>query len=351
MDELACSTMSCGASGACDPWVGVCACDAEHWFDGTTCVARDACDPGARCVESCPIPQGPVMRQIAASETLTFRAEGYDVEVGASADIASLAPDRWHEGGDLVLGPWAGQRIRVFARVVASTCRSTTFTSVYDVTEAYPGPAGSAESTAIAAADIAIEGWASVVWDVTFGDAVDPQWTDATAALGPAEGTSVDVVSLGRGGSIVLGFDAPLEDRAGNDFAVYENSFLDTFLELARISVSSDGEHWVGFHTAALHAEPIGAYDQLEPSSVGQLAGSYRQGWGTPFDLAVLRQRDEVLTGLVDLGAITHVRIDDIIGDGRELDAFGRPIYDPYPTEGSAGFDLDGVAALHLQTP
>ena len=32
----------------------------------------------------------------------------------------------------------------------------------------------------------------------------------------------------------------------------------------------------------------------------------------------------------------------------RFLDSQGDPIYDPYPTVGSAGFDLDGVAALHL---
>jgi hypothetical protein len=262
-----------------------------------------------------------------------------------------MAPDRWHAGGSLDLSPWSGHRIRVFARVVASDCRPAMFTSVYDVSPGYPGAAGSPGTTAISATDDAIEGWASVVWDVSFGNAIDPQWTDATAALGPAEGTAVDVVSLGRGGSIVLGFDTPIEDRPGYDLAVYENSFLDTFLELARVSVSSDGETWVTFDTATLHDEPVASYDHLDPTTVGQLAGSYRQGWGSPFDLAVLRQRDEVLAGRVDLSAITHVRIDDIVGDGREHDAFGRPIYDPYPTEGSAGFDLDGVAALHLRAP
>jgi hypothetical protein len=29
------------------------------------------------------------------------------------------------------------------------------------------------------------------------------------------------------------------------------------------------------------------------------------------------------------------------------LDSFGRPIFDPYPTVGSAGFDLDGIAVMN----
>jgi hypothetical protein len=37
----------------------------------------------------------------------------------------------------------------------------------------------------------------------------------------------------------------------------------------------------------------------------------------------------------------------DIVGDGTALDSFGSPIFDPYPTVGSAGFDLDGVAVMN----
>ena len=44
------------------------------------------------------------------------------------------------------------------------------------------------------------------------------------------------------------------------------------------------------------------------------------------------------------------MRIVDIVGNGTALDSAGRPIYDPYPTTGSAGFDLDAVGVIHYAT-
>jgi hypothetical protein len=49
----------------------------------------------------------------------------------------------------------------------------------------------------------------------------------------------------------------------------------------------------------------------------------------------------------VDLQNIGFVRVVDMIGDGSETDSFGNPIYDPYPTTGSAGFDLDAIGVMH----
>ena len=49
----------------------------------------------------------------------------------------------------------------------------------------------------------------------------------------------------------------------------------------------------------------------------------------------------------LDLTRVTHVRLVDIVGDGASTDASGDPIYDPFPTEGSAGFDLDAVGVIH----
>ena len=49
------------------------------------------------------------------------------------------------------------------------------------------------------------------------------------------------VVSLGDGGSAILTFTSPITNGAGFDFAVFENSFSDVFLELAFVEVSSDG--------------------------------------------------------------------------------------------------------------
>jgi len=37
------------------------------------------------------------------------------------------------------------------------------------------------------------------------------------------------------------------------------------------------------------------------------------------------------------------------VGDGSCTDSFGNVIYDPHPTEGSAGFDLDAVGVLNYR--
>ena len=46
---------------------------------------------------------------------------------------------------------------------------------------------------------------------------------------------------------------------------------------------------------------------------------------------------------------VRWVRLVDIVGDGSCTDSFGRVIYDPYPTEGSAGFDLDAVGVINYR--
>jgi hypothetical protein len=74
-------------------------------------------------------------------------------------------------------------------------------------------------------------------------------------------------------------------------------------------------------------------------------------GFGTPFDLALLADTSAVHTEEVNLGAITHVRVVDIIGDGSQLDSFDNPIYDPTPTVGSGGFDLDGIGVINEAAP
>ena len=51
-------------------------------------------------------------------------------------------------------------------------------------------------------------------------------------ALGPAEGTTSNAVTLGRNGQITLTFDSPLRDGFGSDFAVFENSPVILFLNL-----------------------------------------------------------------------------------------------------------------------
>ena len=73
------------------------------------------------------------------------------------------------------------------------------------------------------------------------------------------------------------------------------------------------------------------------------MAGKYRSGYGTPFDLADLPDAPGF-----DRNAVPFIRLIDIVGDGTVTDSSGDIVYDPYPTLGSAGFDLDAIGALHL---
>jgi len=55
-------------------------------------------------------------------------------------------------------------------------------------------------------------------------------------------------------------------------------------------------------------------------------------------------------SGLLDTNNVKWVRIVDIVGDGSYLDTSGDVVYDPYPTIGSAGFDLDAIGVLNMRT-
>jgi hypothetical protein len=213
----------------------------------------------------------------------------------------------------------------------------------------YAPAAGKTGSTAVSMDDPAIIYWASGWVDYIPGDNLASTWTNPQKALGPAEGTSFEVVSLGSGGSITMTFDPPLSNGSGWDFAIFENSFSDTFLELAYVEVSSDGVHFIRFDNDSLTAGPVGGFGATDPTNIDGFGGKYRQGFGTPFDLADLSTKDDVLEGLVKLNEIAYVRIVDIIGDGTFFDASGDVVWDPYPTAQSAGFDLDAVGVRYHQ--
>jgi len=213
----------------------------------------------------------------------------------------------------------------------------------------YAPAAGKTGSTAVSMDDPAIIDWASGWVDYIPGDNLASTWTNPQKALGPAEGTSFEVVSLGSGGSITLTFDPPLSNGSGWDFAIFENSFSDTFLELAYVEVSSDGVHFIRFDNDSLTVAPVGGFGATDPTNIDGFGGKYRQGFGTPFDLADLSTKDDVLEGLIKLNEIAYVRIVDIIGDGTFFDASGDVVWDPYPTAQSAGFDLDAVGVRYHQ--
>ncbi len=208
-----------------------------------------------------------------------------------------------------------------------------------------------------------IQAWASGVQSITYGGSVSEDWKKPNNALGQAEGTSFDIVALGRGGQITLTFPNGISDGEGNDFAVFENGFAPNFLELGWVEVSTDGEHFVRFYNVSATATPVGQYGTLIPEDLSGLASKYMQGLGTQFDLTQLQTvydnhesiplsnafRSQFTNNFphLDLNNVQYVRIVDIIGDGTALDATGNIIYDPYATTGSAGFDLDAVAVLH----
>ncbi len=196
--------------------------------------------------------------------------------------------------------------------------------------------AGQPGSTAIHMDNSSFIAWATGWQDYIPGTDVDEVWQTPERALGKAAGDSYDIVCLGRGGEITMTFDTPITDGAGYDFAVFENSVSDTFLELAYVEVSADGISWYRFANESLTASPVAGLGNIDPTDVYQLGSKYRQGYGEPYDLAAL-----------NLAEISYVRILDIAGDGTCYDSSGHIIYDPYPTVGSAGFDLDAIGVIN----
>ncbi|MCU0795586.1 MAG: hypothetical protein MUF31_06580 [Akkermansiaceae bacterium] len=206
----------------------------------------------------------------------------------------------------------------------------------------YPGAAGTTGTDAISKDDSRIVAWAAGHSAITYGADVDTTWQTPQKAVGPASLDVYDIVCLGNGGRITLYFPHPLRDGPGADFAVFENAISNTFLELAFVEVSSDGVNFHRFPSASLTASIVGAFGMVDPTNLSGLAGKHRQGFGTPFDLASLPAAPTL-----DRTRVCFLRIIDIIGDGTARDSANRPIYDPTPTIGSGGFDLDAVAVLH----
>lgn len=194
----------------------------------------------------------------------------------------------------------------------------------------------------------AIGGWASEVVSYEPGPEAT-SYTDPSEAIGPASGVATEVLVLGRGGSVTLAFSASLADEGGAEIAIFENGLgtvEELFAELAYVEISSNGRDFARFPVRTARTEPVSAYGRVNPAEYSGFAGLHPGGVGTAFDFGELAGNPLVTGGEVDLGSIRYVRIVDLVGDGSEIDNEGHPIYDPYPTTGSAGFDLDGVAFL-----
>lgn len=218
------------------------------------------------------------------------------------------------------------------------------------------GAVGTEGCTAVKYDDSRIKGWATGCTVVRgSSNLLDPDAAPVTYgtendAVGPATSSTMDVVSLGDGGSATLTFATPIANGDGYDFAVFENPFNDSFLELAVVEVSTDGEHFVRFPATSLTQTDYQITDNnggVDPTFINNLAGKYRVGYGTPFDLEELRD-----SANIDINNINYVRVIDVVGSidpqYGTYDAFGHLINDPFPTVTySAGFDLDGVAVMN----
>lgn len=214
-------------------------------------------------------------------------------------------------------------------------------------------PAGQPESTAIAADSSIFIAWANHctvergLMDIsndTLGYASFGSDTDAIGKVNDA------VVSLGDNGKATLEFIPPIINGSGFDFAVFENSFNDDFLELAFVEVSNDGLTWTRFPSVSntQTQEQIETFGTIDATKINMLAGKYRAGYGTPFDLDVLKEINPEL----DLNNIAFVRIVDVVGSINEnhatYDSEGKIINDPWPTPfESSGFDLEAVGVIY----
>jgi hypothetical protein len=198
--------------------------------------------------------------------------------------------------------------------------------------------------------------FATAAWAGPFADAV-VSFTPGSGAgfgadklpgivLGPPRGGgelqgSLDVLSLGNGGVIVLRFDVPLIcDGPGPDLTVFENPFhvgsIDgpVFEEYGIVAVSQDGEHFVTFpYDPVSHAGLAGRNPVLSNPDNGISPLDPSVSGGDQFDLAD-----------VGLAWAAYVRVTDP----------GDSIPDPgnlIPPGNTAGFDLDAMAALHACDP
>ncbi|MCP3139346.1 cell surface protein [Pyxidicoccus xibeiensis] len=154
----------------------------------------------------------------------------------------------------------------------------------------------------------------------------------APVGVGPDQG-SLDVLSLGRSGSIVLRFtDTAVMDGPGVDLLVFENAFYVVttglnFTERGVVAVSDDGVTWHEFPCAFANA--AGGYPgcagvhtvQANPAN-GVSATDPAVAGGDGFDLAT-----------VGLSRARYVRIRDSGNNG-----YGGT---------SGGFDLDAVAVVN----
>ena len=215
----------------------------------------------------------------------------------------------------------------------------------------FPPPAGETGTTALAKDSSAFVAWATGcsitrgLMDISIPDSGYASAGDSSMAIGNNNG----IVSLGDGGTAILTFNNAIRNGQGWDFAVFENSFSNDFLELAFVEVSSDGINYFRFPATSYTQDTlqVSSFGLIDATKTNNLAGKYRALFGTPFDLEELVNE----VGL-DVNNITHVKIIDVVGCILDAyathDQYGNKINDPWSTLfPSGGFDLDAVGVIH----
>jgi hypothetical protein len=154
--------------------------------------------------------------------------------------------------------------------------------------------------------------------------------------LGPPAGGgenkgSLDVVSLGTGGEIILSFTPEeIVDGPGTDFIVFENAFAisgnpdNIYAEPGEVSVSEDGVTWSTFPCTATSA-PYGSCAGWHPVLASGASFDPATAGGDPFDLSA-----------IGVSRAKLVRIRD-----KSQEAC------PVPGPNNNGFDLDAIVIVH----
>lgn len=178
----------------------------------------------------------------------------------------------------------------------------------------------------------------SVDYGVGDGYGQDTERFPTNPVLGAPQGEDLfngglNVLTLGLGGSIVLGFDDPntgtvgVRDEDGPDFIVYENAFQiqntdppQYYVELGEVSVSEDGLAWKAFPCdTQTFAGCAGVTPTLTRSDNGISPFDASSAGGDAFDLSNL-----------GMSRAKYVRITDLKAPSQ-----------------MSGFDLDAVALIH----
>ena len=167
--------------------------------------------------------------------------------------------------------------------------------------------------------------------------------------MGPPVGTgsdngSLDVVSLGDGGSIVVSFEPnAIVDGPGPDFIVFENPFWiggnahDIYAEPGEVSVSDDGVNWTTFPCTATQAS---CADGCGTCGGWQVVYSNPTSGISPLDPTVA---GGLALDLAQIG-LTHARYVRVVDKSGEM----CPSTDRATTN---GFDLDAMAIVNAEIP